>query len=170
MQAEFVNFEELIRECDFILIACPMTAETNKMFSFDAFSKMKKKCTIINVGRGPVIDQEALYLALKNGQIFSAGLDVTDPEPLPADHPLLTLPNCGSFSFLFKSFYYLFIYLINNNNLKLFSYNSSLGISICQSERKYGDLSSLKCNSRACRRTNAFSSLLKFLMRQINLI
>lgn len=57
-------------------------------------SRMKPSAIFINTTRGGVVDQDALYHALANGQIRAAGLDVTDPEPLPADHPLLTLDNC----------------------------------------------------------------------------
>jgi glyoxylate reductase len=55
---------------------------------------MKSSAVLINAARGPVIDPQALYDALKNGVIAAAGLDVTEPEPLPGNHPLLTLPNC----------------------------------------------------------------------------
>ncbi len=55
---------------------------------------MKPTAILINTSRGPVVDQEALYQALKRGQIAAAGLDVTTPEPLPVDHPLFSLPNC----------------------------------------------------------------------------
>jgi phosphoglycerate dehydrogenase-like enzyme len=55
---------------------------------------MKSTSVLINIARGDIVDQQALYDALKNGKIFAAGLDVTSPEPLPANHPLLSLPNC----------------------------------------------------------------------------
>ncbi|KAL7043654.1 hypothetical protein ACKWTF_001612 [Chironomus riparius] len=92
--AKFVPFMDLVAQSDFIFIICPLTNETRKMFNAEVFSKMKTTSVLINVARGDIVDQEALYDALKNNKIFSAGLDVMSPEPLPADHPLLTLPNC----------------------------------------------------------------------------
>ena len=64
------------------------------MVNADFLSKMKPNAVFINTSRGPVVDQAALYEALKAKQIFAAGLDVTDPEPLPLTSPLLTLENC----------------------------------------------------------------------------
>jgi len=64
------------------------------MMNAAAFAKMKKSAVLVNASRGPVVDPQALYDALKNGVIAAAGLDVTEPEPLPGNHPLLTLPNC----------------------------------------------------------------------------
>uniref|UniRef100_A0A1I8NPL2 Glyoxylate reductase/hydroxypyruvate reductase n=1 Tax=Stomoxys calcitrans TaxID=35570 RepID=A0A1I8NPL2_STOCA len=92
--AKHVTFDELLRESDFLVVACPLTPETKGKFNADAFGKMKNNCVFVNVGRGGIVDQEALCQALKCGQIFSAGLDVMTPEPLPAEHPLLKLPNC----------------------------------------------------------------------------
>ncbi|KAF5277139.1 hypothetical protein FQR65_LT03845 [Abscondita terminalis] len=92
--AKFVTFETLLQLSDFVIIACPLTPETKNMFNEDAFKKMKKTAVIINVGRGGIVDQEALVKALKENTIFAAGLDVMTPEPLPSDHELLTLPNC----------------------------------------------------------------------------
>ncbi|CAH1956518.1 unnamed protein product [Acanthoscelides obtectus] len=63
------------------------------MCNKEFFSKMKKTAVFVNVGRGAVVDQPALITALKKGDIFAAGLDVVTPEPLPADHELLQLPN-----------------------------------------------------------------------------
>ncbi|XP_013396769.1 uncharacterized protein LOC106163656 [Lingula anatina] len=87
------SLEELLPKCDYLIIACPQTPETVGMFSEARFKQMKPSATIINVARGKIIDQEALYTALKNKTIKAAALDVTYPEPLPRDHPLLTLPN-----------------------------------------------------------------------------
>ena len=64
------------------------------MFNEDQFNKMKESSVIINAARGPIIDNMALYRALKDNKIYGAGLDVTDPEPIPSNHPLLTLDNC----------------------------------------------------------------------------
>ena len=66
------------------------------MFNDAAFKKMKKTAIFVNIGRGRTVDTDALTRALKSGTIFAAGLDVTDPEPLPTDHELLKLPNAGN--------------------------------------------------------------------------
>uniref|UniRef100_A0A2A4K050 Glyoxylate reductase/hydroxypyruvate reductase n=1 Tax=Heliothis virescens TaxID=7102 RepID=A0A2A4K050_HELVI len=91
--AEFVNLDTLLAQSDFIVLAVPLTNETKHMINKDTLGKMKSNAIVINVGRGDLVDQEALYDALKNKQIYAAGLDVTTPEPLPKDHKLLTLPN-----------------------------------------------------------------------------
>jgi glyoxylate reductase len=64
------------------------------MFGADQFAAMKRTAVFVNTARGPHVDQAALADALRRGVIFAAGLDVTDPEPLPPDHELYTLPNC----------------------------------------------------------------------------
>jgi phosphoglycerate dehydrogenase-like enzyme len=64
------------------------------MMNADTFGKMKKSAVLVNASRGPVVDPDALYDALNNGVIGAAALDVTEPEPLPGNHKLLTLPNC----------------------------------------------------------------------------
>lgn len=92
--AKFVPFLELVEKSDFIFIICPLTPETRGMFNAEVFAKMKTTSVLVNVARGDIVNQEALYDALKNNKIFAAGLDVMSPEPLPSDHPLLTLPNC----------------------------------------------------------------------------
>jgi len=92
--AKFVPFLELVERSDFIFIICPLTEETRKMFNAAVFDKMKPTSVLVNIARGDIVDQEALYDALKTRKIFAAGLDVMTPEPLPADHPLMTLPNC----------------------------------------------------------------------------
>jgi lactate dehydrogenase-like 2-hydroxyacid dehydrogenase len=92
--AEFADFPDLLVESDFISIHAPLNAETRNLFNADAFRKMKRTAILVNTSRGGTVDQEALYHALVNGEIAGAGLDVTTPEPLPTDHPLLQLPNC----------------------------------------------------------------------------
>jgi glyoxylate reductase len=94
LQARYVSFEELLQQSDFISVHAPLTEKTNGMFDKEAFGKMKTNCVFVNTARGQMVDQKALYQALQNGTIFAAGLDVTDPEPLPLSSPLLSLPNC----------------------------------------------------------------------------
>lgn len=93
-KAEFVPFLELVERSDFIFIICPLTHETRKMFNAEVFSRMKSTSVLVNIARGDIVDQDALYDALKANTIFAAGIDVMTPEPLPPDHPLMTLPNC----------------------------------------------------------------------------
>ncbi|MCP1386889.1 D-isomer specific 2-hydroxyacid dehydrogenase family protein [Corynebacterium sp. TA-R-1] len=77
----------------FVLLA-PLTEETKSMVDAEVLAKMKPSAVVVNVGRGPLVDTGALADALQLGTIAGAGLDVTDPEPLPADHPLWDLDNC----------------------------------------------------------------------------
>uniref|UniRef100_A0A8C0IT11 Glyoxylate reductase/hydroxypyruvate reductase n=1 Tax=Chelonoidis abingdonii TaxID=106734 RepID=A0A8C0IT11_CHEAB len=93
--AEFVPLEELARHSDFIVVCCALTPETQGICDNGLFSLMKDTAIFINTSRGGVVNQEDLYQALVNGQIAAAGLDVTEPEPLPTDHPLFKLKNCG---------------------------------------------------------------------------
>ncbi len=88
------DLETLLRTSDFISLHVPLTPETHHMINAATLGQMKPGTVLVNTSRGPVIDPEALYAALKSDQIFAAGLDVTEPEPLPADHPLLQLSNC----------------------------------------------------------------------------
>ncbi|XP_055920584.1 glyoxylate reductase/hydroxypyruvate reductase-like [Eupeodes corollae] len=92
--AKYRTFDELLEESDFLIIACPLTNETREKFNARAFDKMKSNAVLVNISRGQIIDQKALYNALKTNKIFAAGLDVMNPEPLPSDDPLLSLPNC----------------------------------------------------------------------------
>ncbi|XP_068617929.1 glyoxylate reductase/hydroxypyruvate reductase-like [Battus philenor] len=92
--AERVPLEELLKESDYVLLCCPLTGETKNLINANTLKLMKKNAVLVNIGRGGLVDHEALYNALKNKEIFSAGLDVVTPEPLPNDHPLLSLPNC----------------------------------------------------------------------------
>jgi len=91
--AKCVNLDTLLRESDFVTLHVPLTDETKHMIDAKAFEKMKPSAVLINTARGPIIDSDALYRALTDGQIAAAALDVTHPEPLPVDHRLLTLPN-----------------------------------------------------------------------------
>ena len=93
VKATSVDFETLLEESDFISLHTPLTPDTHHLIDAEALSKMKPSAVLVNTSRGPVVDLDALYEALKAKRIFAAGLDVTDPEPLPADHPLLTLDN-----------------------------------------------------------------------------
>lgn len=87
--------ESLIKESDFIIITAPLTNETRNMFNKTLFEQMKPTSVLVNVARGQIVNTKDLVDALKTGKIFAAGLDVMDPEPLPADHELMKLPNCG---------------------------------------------------------------------------
>jgi glyoxylate reductase len=88
------SLEELLERSDFVSLHNPLTPETFNMMSTAQFKLMKKTAILINTTRGAVVDQDALYMALKSGEIAGAALDVTVPEPIPVDHPLLTLDNC----------------------------------------------------------------------------
>jgi lactate dehydrogenase-like 2-hydroxyacid dehydrogenase len=88
------SFDELLLAADYVSLHVPLTGETHHLIGADALRKMKRSAALINTARGHVVDTEALYHALRDGEIAYAALDVTDPEPLPPDHKLLTLPNC----------------------------------------------------------------------------
>jgi len=88
------DLSTLLNESDFVVVLTPLTAETRGLLSTPQFQQMKRTACLINAARGPIVDQQALYLALRDGLIAGAALDVTDPEPLPQDDPLLTLENC----------------------------------------------------------------------------
>ena len=94
LTARQVDLDELLSTSDFICLHVPLTKKTKGLISKEEFQKMKPNAIMINAARGPVVDTEALLEALQNNQILAAGLDVTDPEPLPPDHPLYQLPNC----------------------------------------------------------------------------
>jgi glyoxylate reductase len=91
--AEFRPLEDVLRESDFVTLHTPLTDDTRQMINERTLRLMKPAAVLINTGRGPLVDQAALYEALRDGVIAGAALDVTDPEPMPADDPLLTLPN-----------------------------------------------------------------------------
>lgn len=81
-------------EFDWVILAVPATPETENMIGANELATMKQSATLINIARGSVVEQDALVTALTTKQIGAAFLDVTTPEPLPADHPLWTLDNC----------------------------------------------------------------------------
>jgi glyoxylate reductase len=88
------SVEAVLREADFVSLHTPLTEETRHLMNTERLGMMKPTAVLINSSRGPVVDPQALYEALQAGTIWAAGLDVTEPEPLPADHPLLTLDTC----------------------------------------------------------------------------
>ncbi|GFR91645.1 glyoxylate reductase/hydroxypyruvate reductase [Elysia marginata] len=92
--AEYVTFNDLLEQSDFVVIACSANDSNKGLFNAEAFKRMKKTSILVNIARGTIVDQDALYEALKTGEIGAAGLDVTTPEPLPPSDPLLGLPNC----------------------------------------------------------------------------
>ncbi|MEX0818601.1 MAG: D-glycerate dehydrogenase [Pirellulaceae bacterium] len=92
--AQQVDVDTLLQESDFVSVHTDLNETTKGMFNAAAFRKMKNTAVFINSARGPIHHQQDLHDALKSGEIFAAGLDVTDPEPIPMDDPLLTLPNC----------------------------------------------------------------------------
>lgn len=94
VNAERLPLEALLETSDFVSLHVPLTSETRHLINPKTLKMMKKTAYLINAARGPIVDTMALYKALKGGQIAGAGLDVTDPEPLPAGHPLYSLPNC----------------------------------------------------------------------------
>lgn len=94
VRMKYVSFDELLEISDFVSIHVDLNPITKNMFKEEQFNKMKESSVIINAARGPIIDNMALYRALKGNRIYGAGLDVTDPEPIPSNHPLLTLDNC----------------------------------------------------------------------------
>lgn len=85
---ERVDFDTLLAESDILSLHCPLTDRTQNIINADALSKMKKTAVLLNLARGPVVDEQALYDALVNGQIAAAGLDVLVTEPIAADNPL----------------------------------------------------------------------------------
>lgn len=90
----FTDLETLLRESDFVTLHVPLTEETHHLIGRKELEMMKPTAILSNTSRGPIVDQGALYDALKSGQIAAVGLDVTDPEPISPDDPLLSLDNC----------------------------------------------------------------------------
>lgn len=92
--ARRVELDELLAESDFVSAHVDLNPSTKGMFGAAQFKRMKRTAVFVNTARGPLVDQAALAEALRDGTIFAAGLDVTDPEPLPPGHELYKLPNC----------------------------------------------------------------------------
>jgi glyoxylate reductase len=92
--AHHVSLKELLAAADFVSIHVNLTADTHHLIDSEALARMRATAVLVNTSRGPVVDTEALAAALRDGTIWAAALDVTDPEPLPADHPLVTMDNC----------------------------------------------------------------------------
>ncbi|HVR32125.1 MAG TPA: D-glycerate dehydrogenase [Acidimicrobiia bacterium] len=88
------SFDELLTESDHVVITAPLNEDTLHLFDAAALGRMKPGSVLVNVSRGSLIDTDALVAALKHGPLAAAGLDVVDPEPIGADHPLVGLANC----------------------------------------------------------------------------
>ena len=88
------QFIDLLAESDHVVVATPLTDETRHLIGTNELRVMKPTATLVNISRGGTVDPEALVEALQSGSIGAAGLDVTEPEPIPADHPLVQLDNC----------------------------------------------------------------------------
>jgi len=92
--ATFLPLEKLLAQADFVSLHVNLTPETRGLINTEKLGWMKPTAVLVNTSRGPVVDGGALATALREGQIFAAGLDVTDPEPIAIDDPLLSLDNC----------------------------------------------------------------------------
>jgi glyoxylate reductase len=92
--AERVDLGDLLRRSDHVVICAALNDETRGLIGTDELAAMKTSAYLVNVARGPIVVTDALVAALDSGQIAGAALDVTDPEPLPGDHPLLTFDSC----------------------------------------------------------------------------
>ncbi len=90
---EYAEMDQVIANSDFLSLHVPLTPETHHYIGEKQLKMMKKSAILVNLSRGPVVDTKALYKALTKGWIAGAGLDVFDPEPIPADHPILSLDN-----------------------------------------------------------------------------
>lgn len=91
---EYRTLEQVLADSDHVVLTVALTEETTRLIDAAALEAMKPTATLVNISRGPVVDHDALVAALRDGTIAAAGLDVTDPEPIPEDHPLLSLTNC----------------------------------------------------------------------------
>lgn len=94
LAATWVPFEELLARSDFVTLHVNLTPETRGLINSASLARMRPTAILVNTSRGPVVDTGALVEALRTGTIAAAALDVTDPEPLPADHPMVAMDNC----------------------------------------------------------------------------
>jgi lactate dehydrogenase-like 2-hydroxyacid dehydrogenase len=94
MGATRLDLDDLLETSDFVCLNVPLTDETYHIIGERELALMKPSAVLVNASRGGLVDPSALYVALRAKMIYAAGLDVTEPEPIPTDHPLLTLPNC----------------------------------------------------------------------------
>ena len=92
--AVYKELGDLLPEADHLVVTAAYTPETHHLIDRAALARMKATATLVNIARGPLVDPDALSQALRSGAIGSAALDVTEPEPIPVDHELLSLPNC----------------------------------------------------------------------------
>jgi glyoxylate reductase len=92
--ARFVGLDELLERSDIVSLHCSLSADTRGLIDSAALARMKSTAVLVNTSRGPVVDPVALHAALRDGVIAAAALDVTEPEPIPLDDPLLSLSNC----------------------------------------------------------------------------
>jgi glyoxylate reductase len=91
--AHYTSLHDLLQQSDFVMISCALTAKTRHLIGEREFGLMKSTAILVNIARGPIVDQRALYRALVDGKIWAAGLDVFETEPVPMDEPLLKLDN-----------------------------------------------------------------------------
>jgi phosphoglycerate dehydrogenase-like enzyme len=87
------QLHQMLQQSDFVVICCPLTPQTKGIISTAGFGMMKETAFLINIARGRIVDQPALIIALQTKEIAGAGLDVTEPEPLPEDNPLWEMEN-----------------------------------------------------------------------------
>jgi glycerate dehydrogenase len=93
-EVEWLPVDEVFARSDFLSLNCPLTADTENLVNAERLQKMKSSAVLINTGRGPLVDEQALADGLNEGTIAGAGLDVLSTEPPATDNPLLTAKNC----------------------------------------------------------------------------